>query len=256
MGLRNLKITLAYDGTDYSGWQIQKNARSVQGVVEQALERMHQRPIRVKAAGRTDSGVHATGQVISFQTNLDSIQPARFALALNSYLPRDVKAQTSREVPESFHARYDARVRVYRYFVHSSPVPLPHISRYSHRILRMPDVGRLNRLAAPLLGTHDFTSFASAGPAGRSSVRTVHSACFHPFGPYLVFKIAANAYLWKMVRSIVGTLLEVEAGGGQPEYIQDTLEAKDNRRSGTTAPANGLFLEKVVYDGETDTSLY
>lgn len=256
MGLRNLRITLAYDGTDYSGWQIQKNARSVQGVVEQALARMHQRPIRVKAAGRTDAGVHATGQVINFQSDLDSIDPARFAVALNSYLPRDVKAQTSQEAAESFHARYDARIRVYRYYVHCSPVPVPHLGRYSHRILHMPDVARLNSLAAPLVGTHDFTSFASAGPEGRSTVRTVRSACFYPWDSYVVFKIAANAYLWKMVRSIVGTLLELESGGAEPDDVRAILEARDKSCSGTTAPANGLFLERVLYDGETETRLY
>ncbi len=247
-GRRNLKVTLAYDGTDFYGWQVQARGRTVQGVVEGALARMHGTPVRVTAAGRTDSGVHATGQVISFETAAGSVAVARYAEALNSYLPADVRVLEADEVPASFDARKSARRRAYRYYIAAGGVPMPHMRRYCLWRRRPPDVTRLNALAAELLGTHDFSTFASADDVNESKVRTVVASCFHLQGPLLVYAIAAEGFLRRMVRSIVGTLLDMESSAAAPARLRAALEARDRSLAGATAPARGLFLERVTYD--------
>ena len=248
--IRHLRLTLAYDGTEFSGWQVQKSQRTVQGVIEQALERMHGHPVHIRGAGRTDSGVHATGQVASFPSDLDSIQAERWCLALNSYLPPDVRVLDSREVPPEFCAKKSARLRVYAYYLLAAQVGAPHLRRYCWKILRRPEVSALNRLAAVFVGEHDFTTFASAGDPSRSKVRRVVSSCFHPEGPFLVYRIAATSFVWKMVRSLLGTMLEYEADGRPSAELAQALAARDRGLAGASAPARGLFLERVVYDGE------
>jgi tRNA pseudouridine38-40 synthase len=248
--IRNIRLTLAYDGTEFAGWQVQKDQRTVQGSIEQALERMHGHPVRVLGAGRTDSGVHAIGQVANFHTDLDSIAAGRWHLALNSYLPPDVRVLDSREAPPEFHAKGSARLRVYAYHLLAGEVGPPHLRRHCWKILRRPEVSALNRLAAVFVGEHDFTTFAAAGDSGRSKVRRVVSSCFHPEGPFLVYRIAATSFVWKMVRSLLGTMLEYEAEGRPPAELAQALEARDRSLAGSSAPARGLFLERVVYDGE------
>ncbi len=244
---RTLKVTLAYDGTDFYGWQVQARGRTVQGVVESALARMDGAPVRVTAAGRTDSGVHASGQVISFDSRL-SIDIDRYAEALNSYLPPDVRALAAQEAPFSFDARRSARLRTYRYCISSGAAPLPHMRRYSLWRRNRPGVARMNALAAVLLGTHDFSTFSSADDANESKVRTVAASCFHMEGGLLVYTIAADGFLRRMVRSIVGTLLDMESRQAPPDELRAALEARDRLLAGPTAPARGLFLDKVIYD--------
>jgi tRNA pseudouridine38-40 synthase len=248
--IRNIRLTLAYDGSEFWGWQVQASGRTVQGVIEEALARMHGHPVRIQGAGRTDTGVHAIGQVANFHTDLDSIEGARWCLALNSYLPHDVRALASREAEPEFNAKDCARLRAYAYYLYAAPIGPPHLRRYCWKIVRRPDVAALNRLAAVLLGDHDFTTFAAAGDPGKSKVRRVVSACFHPEGPFLVFRIAATSFVWKMVRSLLGTMLEYEKEGRAPADFAAALEARDRQRAGTSAPARGLFLEHVVYDGD------
>jgi tRNA pseudouridine38-40 synthase len=248
--IRNIRLTLAYDGTEFSGWQVQKNQRTVQGVIEQALERMHGHPVRIRGAGRTDTGVHATGQVANFPSDLDSIQAERWSLALNSYLPPDVRVLDSREAPPEFCAKKSARLRVYAYYLLAAQIGPPHLRRYCWKVLRRPEVASLNRLAAAFVGEHDFTTFAASGDTSRSKVRRVVSSCFHPEGPFLVYRIAATSFVWKMVRSLLGTMLEYEAEGRPPAELAQALAARDRSLAGSSAPARGLFLERVVYDGE------
>ena len=250
MPVRNIRVTLAYDGSDFSGWQVQKNARTVQGDIEEALQRMHGHPVRIQGAGRTDSGVHAGGQVGNFKTDLDSIAGPRWHIALNSYLPPDVRALDSREVDSTFNAKSSARQRVYRYYVYTGTVGLPHLRRYCWKLRWRPDLRALNALASVFLGEHDFTTFATAGDLSKSKVRRVDTACFFPEGPFLVFKVAASSFVWKMVRSILGTILGYEQNGLSPAQLAETLEARDRSRAGMSAPARGLFLERVVYDGD------
>jgi tRNA pseudouridine38-40 synthase len=250
LSTRNIRLTLAYDGSEFCGWQVQANGRTVQGVIEEALARMHGHPVRIQGAGRTDTGVHATGQVANFHSDLDSIEAGRWCLALNSYLPHDVRALESREADPGFNAKDSARLRAYTYYLYPARIGPPHIRRYCWKIDRRPDLAALNRLAAVFLGEHDFTTFAAAGDPGKGRARRVVSACFHPEGRFLVFRIAANSFVWKMVRSILGTMLEYEKEGRSPAELGSALAARDRSRAGTSAPARGLFLERVVYDDE------
>lgn len=247
---RNIRMTLAYDGSDFFGWQVQAKGRTVQGELERSLERMHKHRVQVIAAGRTDSGVHANGQVVNFYTDIDSIAAGEFHTALNSYLPQDIRALDSRHADDAFHARYDARVREYRYQFWIRPVMDPMRRRYVWRLPRVPDIARLNRMAAVFVGSHDFSTFAVPRDASPSRVKDVYSASFYPEPPFLVFRISGRSFLWHMVRSLVGTMIELEARGADADEIRRILEAKDRKLAGATAPAWGLFLHKVMYDGD------
>ncbi|MBN1834655.1 MAG: tRNA pseudouridine(38-40) synthase TruA [Spirochaetales bacterium] len=250
MPIRNIRLTLAYDGTEYSGWQVQKNAPTIQGHLEEALARMHGHPVRVQGAGRTDAGVHASGQVGNFYTDLDSIPGPTWTPALNSYLPPDIRVVESREAEFTFDAKASARSRSYAYFLVPTPVILPHQRRYAWRVRRRPELAALNRLAAVFVGEHDFTTFAAAGDVSRSKVRRVYSACFHPQGNTLVFRVSASSFVWKMVRSMVGTILEYEGQGLSAAALAEALAARERSRAGSSAPAWGLFLERVAYDDD------
>jgi tRNA pseudouridine38-40 synthase len=247
---RKLRVTVAYDGTDFLGWQIQRNGRTVQGVIQSALERMHGHPVKVTAAGRTDSGVHARGQVISLETDLLSLPPERFARALANYLPPDVSVYDSFAVPETFSARKSARLRIYRYYFHFGRPAFPHMRRYSVWRNRRPTLERLNRLAAAVEGRQDFSVFAASGDQNESKIRLVTTSSFYPCGSQLVYKIAAGSFLRRMVRAIVGTLMELEARDADPLELRDIIQSLDRGRAGQTAPAHGLFLDRVLYAGE------
>ena len=251
MDTRNIKLTLAYDGTDFFGWQVQRERRTVQGVLQDALERMHGHPVRVVGAGRTDSGVHATGQVASFFSDMESIPPEKFRDAINSYLPRDLRVLDSEEAGPRFHARRSALQRVYRYYIVCAPVLLPQQRNYRLWLRRRPDIVRLNEMASVLLGEHDFSCFTAEGAAGESRTRQVSISAFHAEGATLVYTIAAGSFLWKMVRTIVGTFLMLEEEGlGVPE-LAHIIAFASRANAGATAPARGLFLERVVYGNET-----
>lgn len=246
MSRRSILLTLAYDGTDYVGWQIQPNGRSVQGVLEDALERIHKVRTRTVAAGRTDSGVHARAQRVSFSEEGGSVPAERYREALNSLLPPDIRVIRSREVREGFNARHDARLRSYRYYLWPGPVVPPEHTRYCHRVRQDLNPSRLNRLAAQLVGERDFTTFAAANDEVDHAVRRVHTAAFVPEGPFLVFRISANGFLWKMVRSIVGTLLECQ--DESVHAFAERIASCDRNAAGTTAPPRGLFFQEVRYD--------
>ena len=245
-GAANVKLTLAYDGTDFAGWQVQSGQRTVQGVLEAALARMLDRPVRVRAAGRTDSGVHALGQVASFSAPI-SFPPERWAVAINSHLPPDLRVLAARPVAAQFDARRTAVARAYRYQLTSGEVGWPHLRRYCYHVRHPLDLRSLNRAAGYLVGEHDFTAFAAARDPSRCKVRRVLSAAFYPSAPYVVFRIVATSFLWKMVRSIVGTLLELAAVDAPAAAVRRLTEARRRADVGQTAPARGLFLERVWY---------
>jgi len=245
--MRVIRATVAYDGTDFVGWQVQANGRSVQGVLQEGLARMHGHPVRVVGAGRTDSGVHATGQVASFLSDLDSIPGPRFRDAMNAYLPHDVRVVESAEAPPDFHARRSATQRVYRYYTVNAPVLLPHLRRHRHWVRRSLDLESLRAMAAVVAGEHDFTSFTAEGDANGSRVRTVTESRFDTEGDTVVYTIAAGSFLWKMVRNIVGTMLWIEENGGGAKEMAEVLAARSRSVAGPTAPAHGLFLERVRY---------
>ena len=245
---RNIRLRLAYDGTDFCGWQVQNGQRTVQGVLEDALSGLHEHPVRVRVAGRTDSGVHAHGQVANFVSDA-SVPEERFAPALNSRLPRDVRVLESQSVPMDFNSRYDARWRVYKYFLHVASCSDPFTRKYCLTVKRRPDTALLNRLASELIGTHDFTAFSAAGDQSESKVRDIRSAVFYQERQFLVFKIVGSSFLWRMVRSVVGTLLELVEADRSPGSLRTIIESRDRGAAGTTAAAKGLSLHRVVYDG-------
>lgn len=244
----NIRGIVAYDGTNFCGWQLQKEDRTVQGEVESALERMHGRRVPVTAAGRTDSGVHALGQVINFRTDIENLEPERYFLALNSFLPWDVRVLSSEQVENSFHSRYDARSRTYRFNLNTSAVCLPQYKNYCYHVRKPLDITLLNRYASVLTGEHDFTTFSVPRDSSKTRIRRISSAAFFTDGPYIVFTITGNAFLWKMVRSLVGTMLDLEKEGAAPDRFREILEGKDRALAGVTAPPHGLFMMKVEYE--------
>lgn len=243
---RTIRLTLAYDGSCFAGWQIQAAHRSVQGCLESALRDLHGEHVGVVGAGRTDAGVHATGQVASFRTVL-TLDGATFAPALNARLPRDVRVLSSLEADPGFDARRSARERTYRYYLYPVGIGLPHLRHYCWRIPRTPDIALLNRMSACLCGEQDFATFTATGGSNLTTIRRVTRASFYPEGAAIVFEIAANAFLRRMVRGIVGSLVTLEARGEGPEAFEEMLAARDRGRAGPTAPARGLFLESVRY---------
>ena len=247
--LRNIVLKLSYDGTDFSGWQRQEDGlRTVQGVVEKALEKIHKEHISLTGSGRTDSGVHAACQIANFYTFIDSMEAERFAPALNSLLPRDVRVLHAAETHKDFHARFDARCRTYRYFFIPGSKALPWEQRYAWRIKHYPDITRLNDYTRLLRGEMDFTAFAIPGDKSKSRHRYIFGASFFFDGNKLVFEISANAFLWKMVRSIAGTLIRFEEKGFSADYLREVLQSGNRQFTGPTAPPEGLFLWNVDYD--------
>jgi tRNA pseudouridine38-40 synthase len=244
---KNIRLVLAYDGTDFAGWQVQPAQRTVQGVVQEGLSRMHKHPVTVTASGRTDSGVHAAGQVINFFSDIRSIEPANFAEAVNSFLPKDVKVVRSDLVEDDFHARYAAQARSYRYYLLPAPVTLPWQERYCMRLRKLPDIETLSRMASCFIGSHDFSAFSSPDEERRTTIRNINSAIFFMEREYLVFHITGNAFLWKMVRTMVGTLLELESSGREESEVKRILDSRRRNEAGPTAPPWGLFLYRVRY---------
>ncbi len=191
---RNIKLTIAYDGTEYCGWQIQNNEVTVQGTIEKALSVIHKKEIKLTGSGRTDSGVHAKGQVANFHTHLKSIPEENFSLALNSLLPRDIRIMKSEEVDNAFHSRYDARERIYRYYISSGNTPFPWQNNYCHYVRDSLDIKKLNKIVSPLTGIHDFTTFSAPMEEGVSMTREIYSASFYSEYPYIVFKISGKRF--------------------------------------------------------------
>ncbi|AOQ25400.1 tRNA pseudouridine(38-40) synthase TruA [Neomoorella thermoacetica] len=243
-----LKITLAYDGSNYAGWQVQPEAHgpTVQGEVAAALKRLTGEEITPVAAGRTDAGVHARGQVISFSTRA-RIPVERWPLALNSVLPADIAALEAVEVAPDFHARYCARRKWYRYTIYNNRVPDVFCRRYSWHLRQPLDVAAMARAAAYLQGCHDFRSFCAAGSPVRHFERQVQQASVSQNGPFIYFDVIADGFLYHMVRIMVGTLVEIGRRRLVPEAIPAILAARSREKAGPTAPARGLCLERVEY---------
>jgi len=251
MSTKAVQLVVAYDGTDFGGWQRQKNARSVQEELEKALQTIHGHPVKLTGAGRTDAGVHALGQVAGFFSDIPTIPVERFKVALNSLLPKDIRVMSASPAPGDFHARFDASLRRYRYFVLCGSRQDPFRNRYAWCISRQPALAKLNAMAEVLVGEHDFSAFASAGDSSLSRSRFVQESYFWYEGESLVYQVAANAFLWRMVRSLVGTMLFFEAKTSSQAEASDLmrgiLEGCDRKKAGPTAPPEGLFLWNVEY---------
>jgi tRNA pseudouridine38-40 synthase len=244
---RNIRLLIAYDGTDFSGWQRQDGVRTVQGTIEAALEGLHKRPVSLTGSGRTDAGVHAAGQVANFYTSIRNMEASRFVPALNGALPRDIRVLEAREAGKGFHARFDARSRTYRYQLICGRPAFPQELRYALHIRRRPRVDLLNDYARLLRGELDCSVFARPRDPSKSRSRYIFHACFFVPRDELVFEIRANAFLWKMVRSVVGTLLHYEERGISPGKFKDILYSGDRDLAGPTAPPAGLSLWSIDY---------
>ena len=245
---RNIRLLISYDGTDFAGWQRQKDHRSVQGVLEEALADLHGMSISLVGAGRTDSGVHATGQVGNFYSPNESIENGKFSVAINVRLPRDVRVLSSGIAPESFHSKRDAKGRQYTYWIASSLLGTAHMSRYAWFLRRLPSLAALNEMARVICGSHDFTTFTVRRDTSESRIRSINHAVFITRGPMLVFQINGNAFLWKMVRSLLGTMVDLALRGGGEREMQEILNSRNRAEAGPTAPARGLFLTRVNYE--------
>lgn len=253
----NLKLTLAYDGTDYVGWQRQAAGRSIQGVLEAALAELEGAPVTVTGAGRTDAGVHALAQVASARMARE-IEPAVLARALNAKLPADIRVLGADTVSSAFHARYSARSKKYRYCVSNGGVAAPFAARYAWHVATPLDLDAMRAAGALLRGRHDFAAFQSTGSSVRTSVRTLSSltverrpecgaALTAGSGAALIaIDVEADGFLRHMVRAIVGTLVEVGCGRRPAEAIAPILASGRRNRAGPTAPARGLFLVRVT----------
>jgi len=245
---RNLKLTVQYDGTSFHGWQRQPNTRTVEGVLEEALCGLCAEQVLLEGASRTDQGVHSRGQVANF--HIDSPIPTnRFGAALNGRLPTDVRISDVEEESPDFHARFLAQGKHYRYLLDRRPVSGVFLSRYALHCPGPLDAQAMKAAAAYFVGEHDFVSFqcASGNPCD-STVRTVYGVLVEEKGDLMIIDVWGKSFLYKMVRTMVGTLLEVGRGKRRPEEIRDCLEARDRRSSGTTVEGRGLCLVSVYYD--------
>ncbi|QCJ40579.1 tRNA pseudouridine(38-40) synthase TruA [Bacillus sp. S3] len=245
--MQRYKCIISYDGSGFSGYQVQPNKRTVQLELEAALAKMHKgEPVKVSGSGRTDAGVHAKGQVIHFDSPL-AIPVERWEVALNSLLPEDISVLSVTKVDAAFHARFDAIGKEYRYVLHLSSIHDPFQRKYACRYPYPLNLELMRGASKYFLGTHDFTSFCSAKTEVVDKVRTIETIDFHLEGDLLTLRFVGNGFLYNMVRILVGTLLAVGSGEVKPEEIPVILKKKDRRFAGKTAPAQGLYLWEVFY---------
>jgi tRNA pseudouridine38-40 synthase len=245
--MRNIKLVLSYDGTEFSGWQRQLNGRTVQQVLEEAIGRLTGTEPATTASGRTDAGVHALGQAVNFYT-ASRHPPEVFVKALNALLPSDVRVKEASEVSQAFHATLDAKAKLYRYVVDNNPIADLFQRRYSHHVYQRLDADAMHRAAQVLKGRHDFHSFETHWPNRTSSVRTVTHVAVSRMNGFVWIDVEADGFLYNMVRSIAGTLLLVGTGRWPESRLADVLAAEDRRAAGPTAPPAGLFLVRVCYE--------
>jgi tRNA pseudouridine38-40 synthase len=245
--MQRYKCIISYDGSGFSGYQVQPNKRTVQSEFEAALTKMHKGfQVKVVGSGRTDAGVHAKGQVIHFDSVL-MIPEEKWIIALNSLLPEDISVQAMEKTGESFHARYDAIGKEYRYDLLLSAKRDPFQRNYAYQYPFSLNLDSMREASTYMLGTHDFTSFCSAKTAVEDKVRTIEIIDFTLAGKLLTIRFVGNGFLYNMVRILVGTLLEVGSGERDPSEIPEILAKADRRFAGKTAPAHGLYLWKVMY---------
>jgi tRNA pseudouridine38-40 synthase len=247
--MRNIKLTLCYDGTDFHGWQRQPGLRTVQEVLEVAIERLTGIRTSTIASGRTDAGVHALGQSVNFLTaSRHSIDT--FVRALNAMMPRDVRVLDAAERPQSFHSTLDAKSKRYRYVIDNARIASPFQLRYRWHVPHPLDTRAMGRAARALLGRHDFRSFETDWPNRMSSVRTIVDLAVERQGDTVTIEVEADGFLYNMVRSIAGTLTLVGTGKRPESWVAEVLAAERRVEAGPTAPPQGLFLVVVRYGDE------
>lgn len=246
--MKRIKAIIAYDGSAYSGFQIQNNSRTIQEMIEKALKLMHKGEIvKVVSSGRTDAGVHAQGQVIHFDSSIN-MPDESWARALNGLLPVDIVVVGVEVVTDDFHARYDVTGKTYKYFLHQGKFRNPFKSHYSTYFPYVLNLQLMREGAEHFIGTHDFTSFCSAKTEKEDKVRTITAVEIDETADGFVFTLTGNGFLYNMVRIIVGTLLNVGTNRLAADKIPQLIAAKDRKHANKTAPAEGLYLWEVYYD--------
>lgn len=244
--MKRMKLTIAYDGTNYCGWQIQPNGITIEEVMNKALSKLTGEGIQVIGASRTDSGVHAMGNVAVFDTKT-TIPAEKIAMALNQRLPEDIVVVKSEEVPLDFHPRYCDCSKTYEYHIINTKIPIPTERLTNYFVSYTLDFDKMREAASYLVGEHDFASFCNVRTDVESTVRTITALDILTEGNRVTIRITGNGFLYNMVRIIVGTLIRVGRGFYEPKKVKGILEAKDRKAAGVTAPAHGLMLMKIEY---------
>ncbi|MFH1394871.1 MAG: tRNA pseudouridine(38-40) synthase TruA [Candidatus Omnitrophota bacterium] len=244
--MRNIKLVIAYDGTNYKGWQLQKTGVTIQRKIEEAIEKIFKKKHRIYSAGRTDSGVHAQGQVVHFKTKVP-VPTNKIPSIINTVLPSDIAVKAAKEVSADFHAQFNAKQKHYRYYILNSLERDPFEERYAWRVSYKLNVSLMRKEANVLKGKHDFKSFQAADKLERRSVRKIFSIIVKKHKSFIVIDVKGDGFLYNMVRNIVGTLVEIGRGYFPSGSMKEILKSKNRKKAGPTAPAKGLFLMEVKY---------
>ena len=245
--MKRVKLVVAYDGTNYHGWQVQDNGITIEEVLNRTISELVQEDIKVIGASRTDAGVHACGNVAVFDTE-SRIPGDKFSFALNQRLPEDIRIQESCEVDADFHPRYADTVKTYEYNILNRRFEMPSKRLYAAFCYYPMDIERMNQAAAYLVGEHDFKSFCSAGAQVQTTVRTIYAVNVTKEDDMVHIRITGNGFLYNMVRIMAGTLMQVGTGLMEPERVKEILEARDRSKAGPTAVAKGLTLVEIRYE--------
>ena len=243
--MRNIKITIQYNGKNYCGWQKQNNSPGIQGTIEKAIFDITREEVKITGSGRTDAGVHALGQVANFKTN-SQIPVDRIPNALNAKLPKDISIVKAEDVDEDFHSRYSAKKKTYRYQIYNSLYRSPIYADISYPVKYDLDIDKMKKEAKSLIGTYDFKGFMSSGSSVIDTVRTIYNIEVSKSEDLIIIEIEGNGFLYNMVRIIAGTLVDI-GRGRITENMSTIIKSKSRSMAGHTAPAHGLFLKKVDY---------
>ena len=245
--MRNIKLTIEYDGKRYSGWQrLGNDEKTIQGKIEAILSQMTGETIEIIGSGRTDAGTHARGQVANFKTNTTMALPEVLDF-LNRYLPRDIVVKKVEEVPERFHARYNAKGKKYSYYVWNDPIPYLFERNHSFDYPQALDIEKMEKACQKLIAKHDFIGFSALKKTKKSTVRTIEELSIQQEGKMLHFTFVGDGFLYKMVRILMGTLLDIGSGKSDLSVIDTIFETKVRQQAGETVPSHGLFLDEVYY---------
>lgn len=245
--MKRIKLIVAYDGTHYHGWQIQHNAHTIEAELNQAISQLFQTQIKVVGASRTDTGVHAYGNVAIFDVEIEW-EISKIAYALNQILPEDIRIQKSEEVDKEWHPRYCKSRKTYEYHIWSSKIAMPTKRYYSYQVKKTLNIEKMKKACQYFIGEYDFKSFRASKSDVEHTIRTIYSCEIYENQEEIIIEVCGNGFLYNMVRIMVGTILKVGEGEIQPEEIKDIIQAKDRKRAGKTVPPQGLFLKTYEFE--------